>query len=903
MGKKVYALIKQMGRICIVTCLLIPRIVAQDFVQSDSLKVDTQDFFLDIKLPVFYPTLPILKPEAFNQGTIHQVAQLIQGRIPGLSIARSGGDPNEVFQMRLRGISSITGSAEPLVVVDGIPGTALHTLDPSDVTSIRVLKDVGSTALYGIRGGSGVVLIDTKPETAGKIRTSWNSTIALETMASRIPVLSADAYRQQKGAVDFGATTDWLELISRKGYAHTQHLSFSGGTPSTIFRSALHYRDVQGIGLSSGFQQLNARMFLRQYGFKQKAVIEWSMAATSKILMLGDPNSFRYALSANPTMPVYDYRSDTPTAGARFGGYAQREIFDFYNPLAIVEQNVHEGSDRWMTQQVRGQYRVSNSLQIAMQYATQTAATFRENYSSKTSKYGGGVERNGLASRHATQQAFEFLEAALHMKKSTQNLNFRAQGGYSFQGFMHTESATQGGNFLSDAFSYYNLGASLDFTNGKGIVSSFKETNRIVAFFGNAQVTLRDRLFLSATGRYEGSSRLGSNNKWGIFPALNVAYTKTNIWTLRTSWGMSGNQPGESYLSLQRFGYEGNFFYNGSYMPTVGVRSNSNPTLSFEKTKEWNIGLDIHPLNKRFEGTIDYYIRRIQDLIMPVDTRIQPNLAGQTWMNAATLQYAGLDISLHYKVLVQRNPSWISSLNLAVLKARVQAIHPNVLGPFQQNLGGPGQGSVDVMRLAAGEQLGILWGPVLHHVASDGTAVFEDLNEDGIYCDCDADKTVIGYGLPTASFGWNNSFKLKQLDLNILFRGVLGHDLLNSYRLFYESAESFIVSNYNVVTTKYYTPETRITPASSLHIEDADFIRLEYIALGYQFKQKTGSTFSKIRVYLTGQHLLTLSRYTGMDPEVRYPDTAAGTRLYPGIERRTLYPTTSTFTLGIQTEF
>ena len=262
-----------------------------------------------------------------------------------------------------------------------------------------------------------------------------------------------------------------------------------------------------------------------------------------------------------------------------------------------------------------------------------------------------------------------------------------------------------------------------------------------------------------------------------------------------------------------------------------------------------------------------------------------------------------MELTLNASLFQHTHSSWQLGAVLATVRTELVELGAGSTQPFQLDLGGPGQCCAEPMRFQKGELLGQLWGPVLSRVLESGQPVFEDLDGDGQYCDCEADKKAIGSWLPRLSVGLENRLVMGEFDLHLFLRGVFGHDLLNTYRLFYEHSEPYVVANYNVVATKYYRPETRQAPLNQTHIEHADFVKLEYFALGYRFRMGEKSPFEQIRAYLSGQNLLWFTGYTGMDPEVRYPGTEAGNRLYPGIERRALYPPTRTFSLGVQAVF
>lgn len=834
---------------------------------------------------------------ALHPGMVHYPAQLTQGMVAGLSVARPGGDPNEGFRMRLRGIASITGAAEPLVVIDGIPGAALETVDPLDIASISVLKDAASAARYGIRGGSGVLLIETKQAAVAGSQTEWVGMAGTEQAVQRLPVLSAAAYRPLPGATDLGSDTDWMREVTRNGGTQVQHLAWSNRNTHMALRGSMNFRQVAGVGLSSGFQQLNARVHWQQQAFKERLTWHMSLASTLKEAQLGTPDIFRYALTTNPTMPVYDDRDYSPTAGAAYGGFAQQNIFDAYNPLAIARQYIHDGKQTHTSYQAGFSYQLAPWMQLQGYTAQQEASVQASAYSPKNAKYGGGFERNGLATVSEANRQSRFASIEIQFEKKQRHWRWQGSGGYDFQYAIQQLQRIQGGNFLTDAFTYHHLGAALDFANGRGLVSSNQSAYQLAAFHGQSHLQWK-KWTIDGQLRYEGASRLGIK-KWGFFPGVQTRVDLSPHTRLRGSWGIAGNQPGNSYLSLQHYGAQGLFYSDGAYVPSYGVLTNANPDLRAEKTSEWNTGIDMELFKGSLNGSLDLFRRQTSDIIIPVQAPVPPNLAVTTWMNAAAWQHQGMELSLRAVLVQHLRFNWQIRGQASWMSSKIKAFSPAGNPPFQFDLGGPGQGGVDFTYVQAGEPLGLLRGPVFQGVQPDGTPILEDLNGDGTYCSCADDWKLLGNGLPSLITGLHQTLSWGSFDFELLLRGVFGHRLLNSYRLFYENNEPWSVSNYNIVTTRYYSPETRYVPASSLHVEPAGFLRLSYFTLGYRIPMKKGS----VRVQLSGQNIFTISRYTGIDPEVRYPGTEAGTRLYPGIERRSIYLPTTGWSVGIEAVF
>ena len=867
-----------------------------------------------------------VKAEDFNRGTVNDPAQLLQGKVPGLNVTRPGGDPNGGFNIRLRGITTFGANAEPLIVIDGVIGGSLSTVDPNDIASMDVLKDGSAAAIYGSRGGSGVILITTKSGKAGKPKVEYNGSYAVQSIARTVPFMTADEYRQVAGSVDLGASTDWLKEVTRNGSAMVHNLSLAGGSDKTTYYAAFNLRQSEGIAINSGFDQLNGRLNLTQKALNNKATFSFNFTSTTRDSKYGFKESLRYAVVANPTMPIYDNTTTSPTAGGNYGGYAERDIFDFFNPLSIAKQTKNDGKDSRVLVNLKGEYDFSDvidGLRFSMAYSKQKESDFRGVYYNKTAKFRGS-NRNGLASREDHQRNFQLFESTLNYDKAFGTANLALLGGYSYQSFFNEGFGMMGGDFLTDAITYNNMNASQDFKNGLGNVFSYANSDKLVAFFGRANLNFDNNFFISASARYEGSTRFGANNKWGLFPAVSAGVTLSNLFDMpsvnnlkvRASWGVTGNRPGESYASLQRFGPTGSFFINGAYVPSYSPISNANPDLKWETKDEIDFGIDFVVLDNKLTGTFDYYTRNTKDLLLYKNVPVPPNLYGQTLLNIGELKNSGIEVALNYRAINRPDLNWTTGVNFATFKTDVVALTNKAIPEgsvfYTAGMGAPGQNAFTLARVKEGEELGQIWGPIQESINTDGTPKFKDLDGDGSYCDCDKDKTVIGHGLPKFTLGWNNSLAFGNFDFNVFFRGAFGHDLVNSYRGFYENRESTTLNNYNVVNTKYYDPTITKAAVNNTHVEKADFIKLDNATLGYNFTTNPGSAISKVRLYVSGQNLFVITGYTGIDPEVRYVDQIDGDGggapgaqdpFAPGIERRSTYFTSRTITFGLNLGF
>lgn len=863
-----------------------------------------------------------VKAKDFNGGNVTSAAQLLQGKVAGLSISRPGGDPNQGFAIRLRGLSTLGANSSPLIVIDGVIGGSLDNVDPNDIESMTVLKDASASAIYGTRGASGVILITTKRGQAGKFTVDYNGFVSSGSRMRDLPIMSADEWRQipslnipasvKSTYADRGASTDWVDAITQNAVGHTHNLSFGGGTGNGNYRASFNLRDNQGILRTTGRESLNGRFTITQKALDDRLRLTANLSITNTKANYGFADAMRYALLYNPTAPI----TSDAAANARYGGYYQELLFDYFNPVALIEQNTNEGELNNFLGSFQAELDVVKNLTVSAFYSRQRDNQFNGTYISRQSLFGQGADRKGVANRSLNQQTTQQATFTATYSKEFGKLDFKLLGGYEYTSADYQGLNSGSFNFLTDVFGYNNLGTALSYSTGESSAGSYRNGYENVATFGRLNLSFDDTYSFMASVRREGNSRFGEGNKYAIFPGLGVSADLVKAMgldfadalKLRVSYGIAGNIPGSSFLSLQRFGPQGRFFYNGAYIPSYGPVSNANPDLKWERQTDLNIGLDFSFMNYRLNGSIDVFNRTTSDLLAEVAVPVPPNLFPTTWVNLGEMQNTGLELALHYNAIKKQNftynvsltPTFYFSNKLISLSKGDFSFGKEL---FLANVGSPGLNSTPMIRVEEGGDIGNFWGPIYEGVNENGTWKLKDLNGDNTITR--DDETILGNGLPNMEIGWSNSFTMGKFDLNLFFRGVLGHDLINSYRIFYETLNTL---TWNRIKADGYFNEKLTDGAkfSSYQVENGDFFKLDNATLGYSFNLKPGSSFNKIRVYLAGQNLFVLSKYTGSDPELRLTDSEQGGAnaiLSPGIDRRNTYYMVRTMTFGVNVGF
>ncbi len=886
-----------------------------------------------------------VKAEDFNGGNVNEPTQLIQGKVAGLQISKAGGDPNGNSTIRLRGLSTVGANTSPLIVIDGVIGATLESVDPNDIASIDVLKDGSAAAIYGSRASSGVILITTKKGSRGSAKVEYNGYASAESIANQVETTSASEFARLRPQSDRGSETDWVDEVTRTGISHVHNLSMSGGIGSgTTYRASLNYRDIEGIGVVSGFEQLNGRLNLTQKALDDRLTFSANISATRRDANFGFNESFRYATLYNPTAPVRFPANSTNPLADKYGGYYQEENFDYFNPVALIEQGTNQGKTNDLLVSGRVDFELVQGLTASAFYSQlREAEQYREYY--KKQAYFRGFNRNGLARGTDIDRNSQLFEATLNYSTGFGALGLTALAGYSYNEVENGNLFFSTGDFISDDVSFNAIGFSQDIPNARATFNSGRDRSKIIGFFGRVNLNYDDTYFLMASVRQEGSTRFGEDNKWGLFPAVSAGVTLSNLLSvsgvdnlkLRVGYGETGALPPFVGLSQLRFSQSGSFFFNGGFVPAFAPNQNANPELKWETKGEFNAGLDFALLDYRLTGSIDYYTRRTRDLIFNVNVPQPPNQAQFTWANVEDVELlnSGVELSIGYLMDKGEKFSWEPRLVFSTFdtKLELQNVGDDAkfkfftsggeFFDFATSPGAPGLNNNPTVVVRANEQLGQLYGPVFDRIGENGQFIFRDLNGDGTTdangdgITDEEDKTTIGNGLPNFSLGFNSTFKFGNIDFNFFLRGDFGHDLANMYRVFYEPLGTGSREIENIVNTKYFDENLKDAPEfSSYYVENASYIALDNATLGYTFNLGEKTKFSKIRVYLTGQNLFYITDYTGVDPSPRFADPGSldnggfpGDRqfnpsvLAPGLDRRNNYFRTRTITFGLNLGF
>ena len=840
----------------------------------------------------------LLTDTVFGPGMQH-AAQLIQGQVAGLSVCRPGGNPNEDYLLRLRGLSTFTSQTSPLIVVDGLPESSLYLPDPNDITSFSVLKDASSTSRYGMRGISGVIEVETNGITSLQPRLTYRAFVSQDFVARKIPLASPEEFTSN-GGLDFGQRTDWISEITRTPVSHGHHLSFSGGAGRMLgYSASMGYRNTQGILKTSGFEQKNARLRLRFEPWKDRLVFHALASGTGRKSDYGFPEAFRYAAMFNPTAPQ---RADDAIS-QQFGGWFETLTFESLNPVAILEQNANIGAWQQYSGRAGVDFYLFKKLKISAFYTLQEHERLLGRYISPLSLFEDGFSKNGGLHQLKNTRSNEFANVAASGRFSLKNMGLEVTHRHGFDWQRHGYETR---SWKGDTVGVINLTFDQLDENLAGLAPEpmRRGARNIQAYFTDWQVTWRS-FFFKANLRYEGTNFQENNTRYGLFYGW-TGGAKVSDWLgaksyvahVRLSHGKTGGLFASINPSLTRGWYtftEQPLQTNSEFIPALNFFGNTD--FKWEEKREWNLGADFSLNRFGLRGALDLYRNTADDMMIVEPFFIGNQLFGYKPWNAGKLTNTGLECALSADLVKKEGFNWRSGLNFFTNRTTVNQFSRTesetiiwvVTGFF-----GPG-GNPPVNLLKEGEPAGQLFGAVFDRVdPSTGLPLIKDLNKDGVQ-DNSLDVKVIGHAFPKLGVGWQHSLTWNRLDLSLNVRGMFGHDLANTYRQFRENVGN---PNLNFVKTDEFIPGQLFSGGfSDRYVENASFLKLDYLALGYRVPLKKGT----FRLFGAAQNLFTLTKYNGADPEPRLE--IFGNPLTTGVETGNTYFRNQTLTAGLELSF
>ncbi len=862
--------------------------------------------------------------------------ELLQGRAAGVMVVRTNGEPGAGATVRIRGGTSINASNDPLYVVDGVPidnssiapggyGAArnpLSFLNPNDIESMDVLKDAAATAIYGARGANGVVLITTKSGRSGQVRLDYSGSISSSSVARKLDLLTGDEYRQFiRQQVELGAlpedrlaslgnaNTDWQDAILRTAVSQQHSLALSGGMQNTQYRASLGYETQEGIVISSGQTRLTARFNADNQSLNGRLRLGLNLS-TAVI----EDDHFPYEVTGgfegaafggmvkfNPTYPIYN-------EDGTFFEYSNSTR----NPVAAAYQiDDYTESSRTIAN-FTAAFDIVDNLTIQGNFGGELSGATRRTYFPKDSPF--GAPQGGRAEQDEAQRRSRLVELTSTYDNSFGNHNLAIVAGYSYQDWTNEGFGASAENFITDYWKWNNLGGGA----AEGLIPySYKDENKLISGFGRINYDYDSRYLFSASLRRDGSSRFGADRRWGLFPSVSAAWRLSrdlplpevvSDLKLRAGYGETGNQEIGNYLALQTLAPGFRAVFGQKVLVGVAPNQFANPGLQWEETATFNAGLDYGFFNGRLTGSIEYYVKDTDNLLVSIPVP-QPAVVSSRMENVGKMRNQGLEFSLEGIAVEKEDLSVTLSANLSTNKNEVVSIGGRdriVYG----SVSGAGLTGVQSQIIMEGYPVASFYGPVFLEINSDGNQVFQDYEDtdgDGIgdrivgttLEPSTEDRQIIGNPWPAITYGLTGRVNWKKWDFSAFIRGVQGADVFNNTALTYsaktlaQSGNNFLGSALNDGTELSESPVY-----SSRWIQDGSFLRLDYLAAGYTFTNIP--QVRQARVYVRASNLFVLTGYDGFDPEVRTNN--AGSLPALGVDYLN-YPKPRSFTFGVDLSF
>lgn len=830
----------------------------------------------------------------------------IQGKVPGLSvISTNGTDPNGGISLQLRGVNSVNASQGPLVVIDGVPGGDINSVAKEDIESINVLRDASAAAIYGTRASGGVILITTKRPQIGKAQVNFTSEYFIETVRKKPEVLSAEKFVEYGLGNDLGHKTDWYdEVTNNNPFSHRQVVNISGGSENANVYTTFTKRDATGMAITSKREEIGGRINSSFKFFEGFAELNTNVSYNEAKAFGSNNDIFNMAMVLNPTETPYDV-NDVSGFNVLVGGY------DYWNPVAEVKLRSDLKQFKYLL--------ANSTLKLNLTEHLTTSATIGVKNNSEHGTYYRSAQHrlsrqdgvDGNASQYYNKYNDRVFEWTVNYNNRWADHALNAVAGYSYQDFNGQGFSANNSDFPVDGIKENDMGTGSYLVEGRAGMGSWRNPwVKLAAFFGRVNYSYLDRYILTATARYEGSSKFAPKNRWGFFPGLSAGWRISqepflrdvsfiNDLKLRGGYGETGNEGFDAKVASRMYSADTWFLQDGNWFRTYGVMHNQNPDIKWEVKKEYNLGLDFSILENKLSGRIDIYKRKIDDLIYDISVSQPPAIHDKTTMNVGSMQNTGYEFELNFKAVSNEHFTYSTGIVASHNKSTLNTLWGSQTFTDRKDFPAPGSPG-SAVRLYPGEDIGRFYIWKFAGFTDDG--YWQLYDKDGNTFDVRersktvGDKAFVGNAIPTLQLSWNNQFSYKNWDASIYMRSWIGHDVFNMINMYYSLPN---VKGQNVLA-EAYDKHKNIKGEKELSdywLEKGTFLKVDALNIGYSFHPQLIKPIRSLRIYATARDLFVFTNYTGLDPEVNING------LEPGFEERNVYPKTRTFMMGLQVNF
>ncbi|HCU43755.1 MAG TPA: SusC/RagA family TonB-linked outer membrane protein, partial [Sphingobacterium sp.] len=813
-----------------------------------------------------------IKQKDMVAGTVSPLLA-IQGKVPGLSvISTNGTDPNAGISLQLRGVNSVNASQGPLVVIDGVPGGDINSVAKEDIESINVLRDASAAAIYGTRASGGVILITTKRPQIGKAQVNFTSEYFIETVRKKPEVLSAEKFIEYGLGNDLGHKTDWYdEVTNNNPFSHRQVVNISGGSENANVYTTFTKRDATGMAITSKREEIGGRINSSFKFFDGFAELNTNVSYNEAKAFGSNNDIFNMAMVLNPTETPYDV-NDVSGFNVLVGGY------DYWNPVAEVKLRSDLKQFKYLL--------ANSTLKLNLTEHLTTSATIGVKNNSEHGTYYRSAQHrlsrqdgvDGNASQYYNKYNDRVFEWTVNYNNRWADHAVNAVAGYSYQDFNGQGFSANNSDFPVDGIKENDMGTGSYLVEGRAGMGSWRNPwVKLAAFFGRVNYSYLDRYILTATARYEGSSKFAPKNRWGFFPGLSAGWRISqepflrdasfiNDLKLRAGYGETGNEGFDAKVASRMYSADTWFLQDGNWFRTYGVMHNQNPDIKWEVKKEYNLGLDFSILENKLSGRIDFYKRKIDDLIYDISVSQPPAIHDKTTMNVGSMQNTGYEFELNYKAVSNEHFTYSTGIVASHNKSTLNTLWGSQTFTDRKDFPAPGSPG-SAVRLYPGEDIGRFYIWKFAGFTDDG--YWQLYDKDGNIFDVRersktvGDKAFVGNAIPTLQLSWNNQFSYKNWDASIYMRSWIGHDVFNMINMYYSLPN---VKGQNVLA-EAYDKHKNIKGEKELSdywLEKGTFLKVDALNIGYSFNNNVIKPIKSLRIYATARDLFVFTNYTGL---------------------------------------
>ena len=861
-----------------------------------------------------------LKSAEFNQGIINSPEQLLQGKVSGVNVTSASGEPGGVQNISVRGPGGVRTGSTPLFVVDGLAldnsssGGAtnpLTFLNPQDIESIDVLKDASATAIYGSRGANGVILITTKKGKTGFSTFNYSTSYGFSKMARALDVFTADEYRQQVPAVggvleDLKASTDWQKEISRTALTKNHNISLGGGAEKLTYYASFGIQNQEGILKNNQLDRYSGRINVTQKLLEDRLTIDANINVSNTYNERPPIGSILgTAISTNPTYPAYD---------ANGNPYS---YVNGVNPLTTLKLEKDATSITRILGNISPSFKIMEGLVYKLNFGIDNSSSSRDlqSLASAVPLQDGRLETINITNTN------RLIENYLTYTKTIQDHSFSALLGHSYQKFTFRGRSYSINKFpISDIEPIYNPGLGQDLTLANNKPTGYATNDELQSFFSRVNYQYKDKYLLTATLRVDGSSKFGTNNKYGVFPSFSAGWriseeeflkgSALSNLKVRAGWGRTGNQEIPSKITQARFtsvvssttSYPLN--ETTDYPAGTSYTRLANPNIQWEQSTQTDLGIDFGLLNGALSGTIDVFNKVSGDILLEVIPADPVQPAGTYWTNVKdmTITNKGLEVELNYRRTSTSGITYEVGGNITFIDNVVKNSPYSVIPSGSAS--GSGLTSATINGYVNGQPIGTFFLKEFTGFDDKGISTYRDVDGDGIVTD--KDRIAAGSALPTKQFNFFGRANYKGFDLSINFNGVSGNKIYDNTANanFYKLRLSKGINTTAEAIASSSESTNNSAPVSTRYLKDGAFLRLNNLTLGYNVNTKAlgiSKWVSALRLSVTGQNLAVFTKYDGYDPEVNTDRTINGITSY-GIDYLS-YPKAKSVIFGLNISF